>query len=108
MDTASRIPLLVVLFLLTATGLGLGLHCQPKADENSHNGVQAGSEDRAPVLGELPSFTLTDQTGNTFGSDELRGKVWIATFIFTRSRETTPQQIAQMAELQKHLETQAV
>ncbi|MFB3132470.1 MAG: SCO family protein, partial [Rhodothermales bacterium] len=97
-----------MLFLLAAAGLVLGLHCQPKADENQHNGVQAGSEDLAPVLGEVPPFTLTDQMGNTFGSDELRGKVWIATFIFTRSRETTPQQIAQMAELQKHLETQPV
>lgn len=77
----------------------LGLHCQPETGQ---------SEDRAPVLGELPAFTLTDQSGNPFGSEQLRGKVWIATFIFTRSRETSPQQTAQMAELQKHLASQPV
>ncbi|TDI94077.1 MAG: hypothetical protein E2O75_00730 [Chloroflexi bacterium] len=108
MDMAPRSLLVAVLLLLAAASLALGLQCQPKTGENQQNGVQTSSEDLAPVLGELPTFTLTDQTGNTFGSDQLRGKVWIATFIFTRSRETTPQQIAQMKELQKHLETQPV
>ena len=103
MNIAPRSLLVAVLLLLAAAGLALGLQCQPKTGENQQNGVQTSSEDLAPVLAEVPPFTLTDQTGNTFGSDQLRGKVWIATFIFTRSRETTPQQIAQMIELQKHL-----
>lgn len=107
MDTAlRRLPAAVLLFL-TVASLILGLACRTKRDDQQQNGQQADNEDLAPVLDALPSFALTDQTGHTFGSNELRGKVWIATFIFTRSRETSPQQMAQMAELQHLLETQA-
>ncbi len=37
-----------------------------------------------PVLSELPPFTLTDASGEPFGTSALRGKVWVADFIFTR------------------------
>ena len=33
----------------------------------------------APIL---TSFTLTDQSGSPFGSDDLKGSVWIANFFF--------------------------
>ena len=33
-----------------------------------------------PVLGTAPAFRLTDQRGGAFGSDELAGRVWIASF----------------------------
>jgi protein SCO1/2 len=38
-----------------------------------------------PVLGTVPPFHLKDQYGQPFGSDQLRGKVWIAQFLRTRS-----------------------
>src|SRR5690242_9052751 len=37
-----------------------------------------------PHLGTLPDFRLIDQEGHPFGGAELRGKVWVAGFIFTR------------------------
>ncbi len=43
---------------------------------------QAG--ERIPVLGEAPRFLLTDQDGAEFDSGSLRGKLWVADFIFTR------------------------
>src|SRR5579872_4602645 len=43
-----------------------------------------------PVLGTLPSFTLTDQTGHPMGTAELRDKVWVADFIFTACQEACP------------------
>src|SRR5581483_6295140 len=36
-----------------------------------------------PDLGPLPEFALTDQTGQPFGTRDLRGKIWVADFIFT-------------------------
>jgi protein SCO1 len=36
-----------------------------------------------PVFGQVPSFQLTERSGESFGTDQLRGKVWVAGFIFT-------------------------
>ena len=37
-----------------------------------------------PVLAQLPDFRLLERNGRTLGLADLRGKVWIADFIFTR------------------------
>lgn len=57
----------------------------------------------APALGNAPSFQLTDQAGQAFGTAELKGKIWIANFIFTRCTATCPAQTRVMADLQKQL-----
>jgi cytochrome oxidase Cu insertion factor (SCO1/SenC/PrrC family) len=36
-----------------------------------------------PVLGQVPEFSLTERSGETYGSRDLHGKVWVASFIFT-------------------------
>ena len=47
--------------------------------------VRTGPQDhKPPVLLALPHFSLTDQLAQTFGTDELLGKAWIANFISTR------------------------
>jgi len=43
-----------------------------------------------PVLFSLPEFSLTNRDGRAFGRDELRGKVWLASFIFTRCGGVCP------------------
>jgi protein SCO1/2 len=53
-----------------------------------------------PVLGTLPGFRLTDQAGGAFGSAELEGRVWIASFVFTRCPTVCPAVTRQMARLQ--------
>jgi protein SCO1/2 len=58
----------------------------------------------APVLGTLPDFALVDQDGSGFGSDELRGTVWIADFIFTRCPDMCPMLSSVMARVQRQLE----
>jgi protein SCO1/2 len=37
-----------------------------------------------PILGAVPAFRFTDQYGASFGTENLRGKVWVANAIFTR------------------------
>lgn len=51
----------------------------------------------------LPIFTLTDQTGQPFGTEQLVGKIWIADFIFTRCAGPCPALTAAMAKLQAQL-----
>jgi protein SCO1 len=36
-----------------------------------------------PVLGQVPDFSLTERSGETYGTSQLRGKVWVAGFVFT-------------------------
>ncbi len=43
-----------------------------------------------PVLGQLPDFELVDQEGQIFGTRELRGRIWVASFLFTRCRGVCP------------------
>jgi len=56
------------------------------------------------VMGTVPPFRFRDQDGKGFGTKELDGRAWIATFIFTRCSRTCPQQTAEFARLQKKLE----
>lgn len=53
-----------------------------------------------PVLGTLPAFQLTDQDGKPFGSSDLAGRVWVASFIFTRCETVCPAITRQMARIQ--------
>ncbi|MBI3312800.1 MAG: SCO family protein [Candidatus Omnitrophica bacterium] len=55
------------------------------------------------VYGEIPAFSLKDQTGQDFGSTDLQGRVWIADFIFTRCMGPCPLMSFQMEKLQKSL-----
>ena len=52
---------------------------------------------------ELPEFSLLERSGRPFGSQQLRGRVWIADFIFTRCPGICPTMTAQMARLQREM-----
>ncbi len=55
-------------------------------------------------LGKIPPFELSNQDGQPFGSAQLRGKIWIADFIFTKCPGPCPIISTRMSELQKPLE----
>jgi protein SCO1/2 len=73
-----------VLTLLLALGIGLSLVGSPPL----------------PVLGRLPHFSLRSTTGETVSLETLRGRVWLADFIFTRCVGSCPVMTSKMAELQ--------
>ncbi|MFW6060154.1 MAG: SCO family protein [Phycisphaeraceae bacterium] len=56
-----------------------------------------------PVFAEVPDFALTNQHGETVSRDALRGKVWIADFIFTRCRAICPMMTASLAQVRDEL-----
>lgn len=52
----------------------------------------------------VPDFTLTERSGKTVSRDDLKGKVWVASFVFTRCSGPCPQVTATMGRLQKELD----
>jgi len=51
--------------------------------------------------GSVPDFSLVERSGKKTSLAELRGKVWIADFIYTNCTDTCPLQTADMAKLQE-------
>jgi protein SCO1/2 len=54
--------------------------------------------------GTVPSFQLTNQNGQPFGSPQLVGKIWIVDFVYTTCPGPCPMISSRMSELQKPLE----
>jgi protein SCO1/2 len=52
----------------------------------------------------IPEFRFNNQEGVPFGTEELRGKVWVANFIFTRCPGPCPLMTRNMAALQQQIE----
>jgi cytochrome oxidase Cu insertion factor (SCO1/SenC/PrrC family) len=60
------------------------------------------------AYGSVPEFELINQDGKAFGSAQLRGKIWIADFIYTTCPGPCPMLSSRMSELQKPLENTEV
>jgi protein SCO1/2 len=57
-----------------------------------------------PSYGVVPDFSLTDQAGQPFHSDQrLNGHVWVADFIFTNCMGPCPRMSTQMNQIQRAL-----
>ena len=56
-----------------------------------------------PSYRTLPPFALTNQDGRQFSLDELKGKVWLAAFVYTTCPGPCPLITAHMAHLQQVL-----
>lgn len=54
-----------------------------------------------PPLVELPAYTLTNEQGQTFGAANLRGKTYIANFVFTSCPSVCPRLTQRMADVQE-------
>lgn len=54
-----------------------------------------------PELGHIGSFALTDQDGQPFTPETMRGKVWAAAFMFTRCPTVCPHITRRMRDLQQ-------
>jgi cytochrome oxidase Cu insertion factor (SCO1/SenC/PrrC family) len=52
-------------------------------------------------FGAVPDFSLVERSGKKAGLGDLRGKIWIADFIYTNCTDTCPLQTAAMAKLQE-------
>lgn len=57
-----------------------------------------------PAGDALPSFSLVEKSGRIVRSDDLRGKVWVADFIFTRCPNVCPDLTRKMGEVRRRLD----
>src|SRR4051812_17997326 len=48
----------------------------------------------------LPAFQLVDQRGQPYGSADLRGRIWVADFVFTSCPTVCPKLTKQMQKIQ--------
>jgi len=69
--------------------------------------VDRAGDDGLKQYGAVPDFKLTERGGTEVTLTQLRGKVWIADFIYTTCTDTCPLQTAAMAKLQKEFAAQS-
>ena len=99
-------------FLLGAAVIGLGvilgtalwLKLGPQTRISLANRT---GDDGLKHYGSVPDFKLTERSGKDVALADLRGKIWIADFIYTTCTDTCPLQTAAMAKLQKEFATQS-
>lgn len=56
-----------------------------------------------PSLGVVPEFTLVNQDGEAVTLETLKGKPWVANFIFTRCKGPCPLMTSRMSEVSRKL-----
>ncbi|MCU0430526.1 MAG: SCO family protein [Cytophagaceae bacterium] len=52
----------------------------------------------------VPDFQFINQNGNVFSSEALKGKIWIANFVFTRCPTICPKMTTQLTRVQETFE----
>lgn len=77
-------------------------------DARTQRGIVGASERHLPVIGPVPDFTLTDRTGRTVKLADLKGKIWVADFIFTTCGGPCPMMTQRMGELRRALYSRGV
>lgn len=87
---------LFMIIVIMGTGLlGFSIKSGPSAFHVTQNELL--------VLGQAPLFNLIERSGADFDSSYLRGRIWIADFIFTRCAGICPNMSRSMAKIQKSL-----
>lgn len=56
-----------------------------------------------PVLGEVPVFQFKNENGQSFGTNELKGKVYIANFMFTACKTFCPNLLGKVQVVQHRI-----
>ena len=80
--------------LLTFLPLAIA-SCQPSAANNG----KPSSAIETPISIPVPAFSFTERSGKTITNTDLQGKVWVASFVFTRCTGSCPQVTATVAKL---------
>src|SRR4026207_262694 len=86
----------VVLGIVLGTTLWLKLEPQRRLGAWNDNG-----QDELKQYGAVPDFSLMERSGAGVDLAQLRGKIWVADFIYTSCTDTCPLQSAMMAKLQQ-------
>ncbi|SFJ42179.1 SCO family protein [Thermoflavimicrobium dichotomicum] len=99
------------LALLLISSILAGCATQPSGEASntqSNTVTTPQSNDVSSLNWKVPDFKYTDHNGKPFGLSDLKGKVWLADFIFTRCPNVCPPMTANMANVQKELKKAGV
>jgi cytochrome oxidase Cu insertion factor (SCO1/SenC/PrrC family) len=89
----------IVVGIVGLVFLVVGLFLLPKGKEQE----RWESENRIDTYWEVGDFELTDQNGEVFSSEELKGKIWLANFVFTSCAAECPLLTQQMSLVRRNL-----
>ena len=73
-----------------------------------HQDLGSDSESDLAVHHQVPDFSLIDQRGNPIALSDLKGKIWVADFIFTRCVAACPLMTDKMKKLQEEFAASGV
>ena len=79
-----------------------------RGTETAGDGSPGATPSAAPILGAVPHFVFTNQAGDRFGSDNLRGQPYLAAFMFTRCPSICPKLLAKMKEVDEKAQKEGV
>lgn len=91
-----KYKLVLILILTLAASLGGGLLARTLFQKSPPPVPEV-------VLPSVPAFSFTERSGRPVSNADLAGRVWIASFVFTRCNGTCPQVAATLARLQSEL-----
>jgi protein SCO1 len=91
---------LMVVCMLALVGTGV-MATRRDSAEHLVQKYNEQEEEYLPVLYAAPIFSLTDQNNDAVTTQSLRGRVWVAAFIFTQCAGPCPVMTAKMAQLQE-------
>src|SRR3712207_1635767 len=106
---------LLVLIMLSVVGAGLWRENRDRQSARAVESMPADPADpgapavlgettgHAPLMFEVPPFALVDQNGNPVSRESLRGRPWVAAFIFTNCTQACPMMSMKLAKLQDAL-----
>lgn len=94
--------LIIVALVFSLAGCKAGESTKNKA-EASANAKPTNVTDLSDANWQVADFNFTDENGKPFGLSDLKGKVWLADFIFTSCETVCPPMTANMSKLQEKL-----
>jgi protein SCO1 len=56
-----------------------------------------------PVIAQVPEFQLISENGQRFGSKDLKGRIYLANFVFSRCPSVCPKMLAELERVQKRV-----
>lgn len=56
-----------------------------------------------PIIAHVPQFELISENGTPFGSKDLKGRIYLANFVFTRCPTVCPRLLTELEKIQKRV-----
>jgi len=91
------------MLILFAFALAAAPSCKPQSDGTCTTCGPMPKAKQEPIDFTLDDFLLTERDGTKKSLEDFKGKVWVASFVFTRCAGPCPQVTATMARLQAEM-----